>query len=124
MQVKLLLPCKQEKEKKLINDNQTSPHKINPRKSPVQNLVLQNERLKPGLGTSKPPKKKARKEMIDVPAETEVRKPKSLKCKQRKGSCTHEIIFGEHYNRKAWNEYAEFICNQSTIFQLDSDTEI
>ena len=39
-------------------------------------------------------------------------KPKPLICKKKKGACNHIIAFGDHYDRKAWQAYEEFLANQ------------
>ena len=82
-----------------------------PDMSPVAAFVTQaTDSLGPGLGMSKPPKKKARGEAIQADI-LGVSKPVPIKCRKRKASCKHEIVFNEHYDKKAWSVYAKFVSN-------------
>ena len=36
-------------------------------------------------------------------------KPKPIK---KKGECNHEIVFGDHYSKKAWKKFADYVNNQ------------
>ena len=65
----------------------------------VENIL----ELEPGLGNSKPPIKKARaqKEVNTVTSSL----PPELKCKKRKTTCGHEVVFDKHYNKKLFALY-------------------
>ena len=69
---------------------------------------------KPGLGASKPPKK--RKKEANPGA---AKRPAALSCKKRKGSCNHEVVFGEHYSKSAWAEYAAFVKSKKSSIHID-----
>lgn len=86
--------------------------------SPVAALVSQARSLKPGLGTSKPPKK-SRKLQEPGTSKVRVEKPPTLVCKKKKHSCNHEVVFGEHYNQKAWKKYAEYVRSQKSSVDID-----
>lgn len=104
--------------------------------SPVDALVSQI--LKPGLGTSKPPKKRAKNlcndkadkastneadeveesaQQLDV----QVSKPNPVNCKKRIGTCSHEIVFSKHYNKVLWAIYADSIRKKKSIIEIDPD---
>jgi hypothetical protein len=86
--------------------------------SPVH--ALMSQMLKPGLGRSKPPKKRVRmnvnssaevskpsnastvEKVSDAPNDDKVSKPDPVKCKKKTGSCSHEVVFGEHFSKVAW----------------------
>ena len=70
---------------------------VDEQQSPVSSL-MNGIHHKPGLGASKPPKK--RKKEVNAGA---TKKPAALTCKKRKGSCNHEVVFGLHYSKSAWN---------------------
>eukprot|EP00090_Calanus_glacialis_P003731 TRINITY_DN12761_c0_g1_i1.p2 TRINITY_DN12761_c0_g1~~TRINITY_DN12761_c0_g1_i1.p2 ORF type:complete len:163 (+),score=42.11 TRINITY_DN12761_c0_g1_i1:694-1182(+) len=100
--------------------------------SPVSTLASQSRSLKPGLGASKPLKKKARNESAksdpdkSEPARKEpanedamenpkrVEKPKPLKCKKKSGTCRHRIVFNDHHDSKAWKVYADYVKSQKS----------
>lgn len=107
--------------------------------SPVQVLHSQS-RCKPGLGKSKPPKKQSRKphpsssgsslppiltatisaaSNIDSCSSSDVVKPNPVTCKKRIGSCSHEIVFGQHYNLAAWTNYADSIRRKKSTIDID-----
>ena len=109
--------------------------------SPIQVLHSQT-RAQAGLGFSKPPKKRLRTANVSIPVPSgpsdvsqavprpnvsrpvpsgpsdvsqALSRPKSVVCKKKSGSCTHEVVFREHYNKAAWNKYAEYVrCAKST----------
>ena len=90
--------------------------------SPVTTLASQARSLKPGLGASKPPKKKARNEPASDNAKehTErVEKPKPIKCKKKSGTCMHEVVFGEHHDSKSWKVYADYVKSQKSTTLID-----
>ena len=91
--------------------------------SPIQVLHSQTK-AQAGLGFSKPPKKRLRtanvsRPVLSCPSDVSqevpmpnfsrpvpsgpsdvsqaVSRPKSVVCKKKSGSCTHEVVFGEHY---------------------------
>ena len=81
--------------------------------SPIGTLAKQAQ---PGLGQSKPPKKKPRTQEVGT------QKPPVLNCKKRKGSCNHEVIFGtEHYNKILWDKYAATVKAKKSIVEIDPD---
>ena len=51
-----------------------------------------------------------------------VSRPKSVVCKKKSGSCTHEVVFrGEHYNKAAWNKYADYVKSAKSTTVIDED---
>ena len=105
--------------KRKVRDDVTS-------QSPVASLASQARILKPGLGASKPPKKKARNEPTAVNEKPEaptgkVDKPKPTKCKKRAGTCKHEIVFNEHYDSKEWTKYANYVKSRKATTTIDPD---
>ena len=105
----------------------------------VSTLASQSRSLEPGLGVSKPPKKKARNEPARSeparrePARTEparsestrnkpamrVEKPKPLKCKKKSGTCKHQIVFTDHYDSESWKVYADYVKSQKSTTLID-----
>lgn len=82
--------------------------------------------LRPGLGTSKPPKKRAKNHSDeDVPKpdkiDEKVSKPIATKCKKKIGTCSHEIVFGEHFNKVAWTKYADYVRKKKSVTIIDPD---
>jgi hypothetical protein len=93
--------------------------------------------LKPGLGASKPPKKKkkaAAKEVdqtvdrqtakqaskpVAEDVDRTVMRPPALKCKKKLGTCNHKLVFEEHYNKAAWEEYAAYVKTRKSTTQID-----
>ena len=55
------------------------------------------------------------------PSEDRPSKPKSVNCKKKSGTCQHEIVFSEHYDRKAWNVYADYVRAQKSSVEIDPD---
>jgi hypothetical protein len=105
--------------------------------SPVH--ALMSQMLKPGLGRSKPPKKRVRmnvnssaevskpsnastvEKVSDDPNDDKVSKPNPVKCKKKTGSCSHEIVFGEHYGKVAWYRYAEHVRKKKSTIEVDPE---
>ena len=101
--------------------------------SPVH--ALMSQMLKPGLGRSKPPKKRVRmnvnssaevskpsnastvEKVSDDPNDDKVSKPNPVKCKKKTGSCSHEIVFGEHFSKVAWYRYAEPVRKKKSTIE-------
>ena len=54
-------------------------------------------------------------------ANLEVTKPHPIVCKKRIGSCSHEIIFGDHYNKAAWLKYADYVRAKKSTVQIDPE---
>ena len=102
-----------------------------------------------GLGNQKPPKKRARLAK-GVPALTSApsvpsscgsssptpsgsrinepaavpsaySKPVPRKCKKKLGLCSHQIVLGEHYDKKEWNIYAECVRLAKSATLIDPD---
>ena len=46
-----------------------------------------------------------------------VSKPNPVKCKKKTGSCSHEIVFGEHYGKVAWYRYAEHVRKKKSTIE-------
>ena len=106
-------------------------------KSPVH--ALMSQMLKSGLGRSKPPKKRVRmnvnssaevskpsnastvEKVSDDPNDDKVSKPNPVKCKKKTGSCSHEIVFGEHYGKVAWYRYAEHVRKKKSTIEVDPE---
>ena len=82
--------------------------------SPVHALHTQAQALKPGLGSSKPPKKKGK---TSNPEPNKL--PPAVICKKKTGTCKHEVVFGKHYDRKAWNMYAAHVHKQKSSVHID-----
>lgn len=105
--------------------------------SPVH--ALMSQMLKPGLGRSKPPKKRVRmnvnssaevskpsnastvEKVSDDPNDDKVSKPNPVKCKKKTGSCSHEIVFGEHFGKVAWYRYAEHVRKKKSTIEVDPE---
>ena len=49
------------------------------------------------------------------------RRPKPVKCKKRAELCTHVIAFGEHYNKKAWAAYKNYLESQHAITDVPNE---
>ena len=48
-------------------------------------------------------------------------KPVPKKCKKKIGSCNHEIVFENHYDRKEWNNYANSVRLAKSLTQIDPE---
>ena len=80
--------------------------------------------LKPGLGASKPPKKKARNEPTEKIVEKpnkKVVKPRTIKCKKKSGTCKHKVVFDEHFGMRAWKPYEEYLKSKTSTTVIDSN---
>ena len=86
--------------------------------SPVDAIVGQAKPVGPGLGQAKPPKKKPRTQEVN---ETVIQKPLGVQCKKKRGVCNHEIVFGIHYNKKMWDQYAESVRSKKSRVEIDPD---
>ena len=86
--------------------------------SPVDAIVGQAKPVGPGLGQAKPPKKKPRTQEDN---ETVIQKPLGVQCKKKRGGCNHEIVFGIHYNKKMWDQYAESVRSKKSRVEIDPD---
>jgi hypothetical protein len=75
---------------------------------------------KGSLGVSKPPKKKlgANKDPESV---SDAARPLAIVCKKKAGACKHEIVFGEHFDKKAWNVFAESVRRKKSTVEIDPD---
>ena len=66
----------------------------------------------------KPPKKRAKNSDQEVSNpdkdDEKVLKPEAMKCKKRFGTCSHEIVFGEHFNMVAWSKYADYVRTKNS----------
>ena len=103
--------------------------------SPVEALLSQTQEPGPSLRklNSKPPKKTSKtktkpadKSVLSAsnsrkyPDDTEDSiKPSAVVCKKRKGSCTHEIVFGVHYDKKSWIKYADIVRKKKSSVEID-----
>ena len=94
--------------------------------TPVEALLNQSRRTEAGLGASKPPKKRSRiatkasNPNLEVfPPPTNQAKPPPIKCKKKKGTCSHEVVFGEHFDQQSWNKYAESIRSKKSTVEID-----
>ena len=104
----------------------------------VQLLQSQSRIAKPGLGNSKPPRKQSRKATSSTSSTAlsssstssntlssaltpDVSKPIPVVCKKKKGICTHEVVFGQHYNLSAWTKYANSIRSKKSSIDIDPD---
>ena len=94
--------------------------------TPVEALLNQSRRTEAGLSASKPPKKRSRiatkasNPNLEVfPPPTNQAKPTPIKCKKKKGTCSHEVVFGEHFDQQSWNKYAESIRSKKSTVEID-----
>ena len=85
---------------------------------PVGSGLGQAKPVGPGLGQAKPPKKKPRTQEDN---ETVIQKPLGVQCKKKRGVCNHEIVFGIHYNKKMWDQYAESVRSKKSRVEIDPD---
>ena len=80
----------------------------------VEVRVTTRKRKNNTVPASKPPKKKARLPSSNSSTETSAdastsasqsayQKPQPKLCRKKKGSCTHEGVFGKYYDRKEWD---------------------
>ena len=52
---------------------------------------------------------------------TQSRKPRPINCHKKKGECNHVIAFGDHYNKKAWNQYTEYVNSQKALHAVPTE---
>ena len=97
----------------------------------VEVRVTTRKRKNNTVSASKPPKKKARLPFSNSSTESSkaastsssqpaYQKPKPKTCRKKKGSCTHEIVFGKHYDRKEWDVYAKNVKEAKSLSCIDS----
>ena len=55
------------------------------------------------------------------PNDDKVSKPDPVKCKKKTGTCSHEIVFGEHYAKVAWYRYAEHVRKKKSTIEVDPE---
>ena len=67
-----------------------------------------------------PPPTSASTGSTDQPPAVSV-KPVPRKCKKKLGVCNHEIVFGNHYDRKEWNIYANSVRLAKSVTPIDPD---
>ena len=79
--------------------------------------ALMDQTAFPSSCVSKPPKKRA-KTQAEVQETTSLRPPE-LKCKKKKGSCNHEVVFGIHYNRKLFSQYKKKVRSLKSSVIID-----
>ena len=112
------LPTKQQKLNNKRRRRNNSDESENESENPIQVLVSQKRNVDAGLTNSKPPKKKARNEIAKP---KNIVKPDVIKCKKRKGTCNHEIVFNQHYNKMAWEKYADEVRKAKPAYQIEND---
>ena len=84
--------------------------------SPVDAIAGQAKPVGPGLGQAKPPKKKPKTHEDN---QTDIQKPPGVQCKKKKGGCNHEIVYGIHYKKKMWDQYAESVRSKKSRVEID-----
>lgn len=84
--------------------------------------------LKPGLGVSKPPKKKVKSSKNQESSNQEpstqagsTKRPVPLTCKKKVGTCNHEIVFGKHYSKVVWAKYLEDVRAKKSTIVINPD---
>ena len=108
--------------------------------------IRSRKRKAPGLQNQKPPKKKARLPVeklskppkkkavttkpashhkepsttLAAPSESSSApvKPIPKKCKKRMDTCSHEVVFGQHYDRKEWEIFANHVRLAKPVTQI------
>ena len=111
--------------------------------------IRSRKRKAPGLQNQKPPKKKARLPVeklskppkkkavttkpashhkepsttLAAPSESSSApvKPIPKKCKKRIDTCSHEVVFGQHYDRKEWEIFANHVRLAKPVTQIDPE---
>ena len=86
--------------------------------SPVVALLGQFHTLQAGLGAPKPPKKMKRLQGLKE-AEASPKRPPTVTCKKGKNTCKHEVVFGQHYNKALWTEYADHVKSKRSTVAID-----
>ena len=56
-----------------------------------------------------------------LPPSAAPHKPIPKKCKKRIGTCSHEVVFGQHYDHKEWTIYAEKVRSAKSVTVIDPD---
>ena len=75
----------------------------------------------------KPPKKAARQARSkaggskEPPQPASPKRPPSITCKKSKKACSHEIVFGKHYNKALWSKYADHVKSKMKQSQVTCD---
>ena len=90
----------------------------------VDNRLDQARGLQAGLGAPKPPKKSRRhqgqqKSKSSSLPEASPKRPPAVVCKKAKNSCSHEVVFGKHYAKTLWLEYAEHVKAKTSTTVID-----
>ena len=57
-----------------------------------------------------------------VPAAPINARPPPINCKKKKGTCSHIVAFGLHYNKSAWTAYETYLSGQHAITPLPDDS--
>jgi hypothetical protein len=70
-------------------------------------------RLPTPLSTPTPPS--------SLPPPAAPHKPIPRKCKKRIGTCSHEVVFGQHYDQKESTIYAENVRSAKSVTVIDPD---
>lgn len=73
----------------------------------------------PSSEPASPPPSPATGSTVQPPAAS--LKPVPRKCKKRIGLCNHEIVFGNHYDRKEWNIYANGVRLAKSVTPIDPE---
>ena len=55
------------------------------------------------------------------PSKPQPSKPQPIKCKEKTGSCNHEIVFNEHFDKKSWDMYADCVRKKKSSTVIDPD---
>ena len=79
--------------------------------------TARNQAESESAGNPKPPVKRAR--ITSKPATSEPEKPSGVICKKKSGTCKHEVVFGVHYDKKAWLKYADTIRAKKSVIEID-----
>lgn len=94
--------------------------------SPVGVLLLQARSV-----NSKPPKKAARQARSKAggsnnqpPQPASPKIPPSITCKKSKKTCPHEVVFGKHYNKALWSEYADHVKTKKSTVVIDPNYDV
>ena len=90
---------------------------------PFHDMGDQEGGLQAGLGAPKPPKKSRRHQgqhskSSSLP-DTSPKRPPSVVCKKGIKSCKHEVVFGKHYPKSLWLEYAEHVKAKTSTTVID-----
>ena len=72
----------------------------------------------PTLPSSQPPSSLS---PSPLPPSSAPNKPIPRKCKKKIGTCSHEVVFGQHYDKKEWKLYAEKVRCAKSGTVIDPD---